>query len=68
MSNPDALYGYYSKCTGEVSCHNLLDPIDGGGKCLVYREQNKITHNKKPLNVVHYIQIEDIEELLNSIF
>jgi hypothetical protein len=67
MTNPDALANYYDKRVREISCHNLLDTVDGGSKCLYYREQNQIMYEGQLLNVVHYIQIEDIDELLKSI-
>jgi hypothetical protein len=68
MKNPDALQHYYAQRVAEVSCKNLLDPIDGGGKCMIYREHNKIEYNKEELNVVHYVKIADIEELLESLY
>ena len=68
MNNPDALHQYYSQAVSEVSSKNLLDPEHGGGRCLVYREHNKITIGKEPSNVVHYVKIDDMDELLESIY
>lgn len=68
MKNPDALFNYYARRVTEVSSKNLLDPEDGGGKCLMFREQNKVEIKKREVNVVHYIKIDDMEELLSSIY
>jgi hypothetical protein len=68
MNRPDSLFKYYSKRVNDVSCANLLDPEDGGGKCLIYREHNKFQIDNRMLNIVHYVKIGEMEELLDTIY
>jgi hypothetical protein len=68
MKKPEVLNKYYSQQLQERSCSDLLDLEDGGGKCLIYREQDKFIISKKTFNVMHYIKIDDMQELLNSIY
>lgn len=58
---------FYARKGVQASSLNLLDFKDGGSECLIYREQSKIVHRGASLNVVHFIDIEDIQQLLGSI-
>ena len=67
MKNPDKLERMYANCVQEVSSKNLLDIKDGGCSHLSYREHSKIRHEGKELQIVHFIQICDIERLKESL-
>ena len=56
----------YFKSIKEISCKNLLDPPDGGCGFLNYRELNKVKVRGKELNIMHYVVIKRIEELIQS--
>ena len=58
---------YYDKCVSRVTSENLLDIKDGGSKCLFYREHNKIIKNKVTTKTAHFVNIEDMESLTNSL-
>lgn len=45
---------------------DLLDFADGGASSIYYREHNKVVHNKQYLHIVHFVQIRDVESMLNS--
>ena len=62
---PEQRDEYYSKCVSEVSSKNLLDVRDGGGKHLVYREQNKIKQKDKFMSIMHYVHIGDIDGMVS---
>jgi hypothetical protein len=63
----DDLEDMYLKSIKEISCKNLLDPSDGGCGFLNYRELNKIKVRNKELDIMHYIVITKIENLIESI-
>lgn len=65
-SNND-LEDMYLKSIKEISCKNLLDPADGGSGFLNYRELNKIKVRNKELDIMHYIIISRVENLIESI-
>lgn len=65
--DPDKLRAMYDNLVKEVSSKNLLDIKDGGGQCLVYREHNKIKKNDSMLNIMHFVQMNDMEHLTGSI-
>lgn len=67
LKNPDKLDRMYKNTPSEVSSKNLLDLRDGGSARLMYREQNKLKQNDKFLNVMHFIQIGDMQVLLDSL-
>lgn len=58
---------YYKQRGPQASSLNLLDIKDGGSKCLVYREHNKIKYGGKMHNIVHFVNLEDMGRLLESI-
>lgn len=47
-----------------TSTKSLLDYVDGGGRCLMYREHNKMKTNGRMLSIVHYVTISAEETLL----
>lgn len=67
QNDPAKLDQYYHRCTGEISTKSLLDFQDSGSQHLFYREHNKVKHNEQMLNVAHFVCIEDMEELINSL-
>jgi hypothetical protein len=68
FNHPDKLNTMYRMQVEEVSSKNLLDARDGGCGGLAYREHNKINRsNGSVLTVMHYVTIEPIEVLLDSI-
>lgn len=58
---------YYDKCISRVTSKNLLDIKDGGSECLFYREHNKVIKNEVTTKTAHFINIEDMELLTNSL-
>ena len=64
--NPEKLDELYKKQIMEVSAENLLDPPHGG-KHLFYREHNKVQQDGSQLNIVHYVNMNDIEKLCESL-
>ena len=65
--NPAKLAQYYKGRIEEVSSKNLLDFKDGGCGHLNYREHNKVKKNDEFINIMHYVQIEDVEKLNSSL-
>ena len=66
--NPQALEKWYKAQVYEVSSKNLLDIQDGGSAHLSYREHNKIKKNDTMLNIMHFVSIDDMEILNDSLF
>jgi hypothetical protein len=66
FKNPDKLERMYQNCVQEVSSKNLLDLEDGGSQHLVYREQNKVQQGERLLNLLHFVNIGDIDTLNQS--
>lgn len=60
-------YEFYKLKGTQASSKNLLDIKDGGSGSLAYREHNKINHKNHQLSVVHFVNIESIEHLIDSI-
>jgi len=56
---------YYSVFKNGASTMNLLDVVDGGSECLMYREHSKIRYadDDGPITIIHLIQIRDIRAL-----
>ena len=67
LRNPEKLELMYKNTPSEVSSINLLDLKDGVSGRLMYREHNKLKQNDKLLNVMHFIQIGDMQTLLDSL-
>lgn len=65
--NPARLQMYYQGKTCEVSSKCLLDVKDGGSKYLHYREHNKTKNEGEVINMMHYIIIQDMEDLENEL-
>ncbi len=66
--NPEKLEHLYKQCVQEVSSQNLLDLQDGGSGSMVYREHSKVKQNDKLLNIVHFVHIAAVEELMNTMY
>lgn len=49
------------------SLRMLLDIKDGGSKYLAFRQYSKVRKNKKVLNVVHFMEIKDMEDLMQTL-
>jgi hypothetical protein len=58
---------YYGKLDREVTIKNLLDIKDGGSEWLAFKQYSKSKKDKKTLNVIHYVEIKKIEDLLISL-
>lgn len=65
--DPDQLENLYRNMIQEVSSRNLLDLKDGGSEHLSYRELNKIKKGEKLLNIMHFVNIDKMEKLTNSL-
>lgn len=66
-NNPNKLDALYKMTIEEVSSKNLLDVQDGGSGSLSYREHNKVKRGDTFLNIMHYVNIEPMETLLESL-
>lgn len=66
--DPQTLEKWYKSQVYEISSRNLLDIPDGGCAHLSYREHNKIKKNDTLLNIMHFVSIDDIGMLNNSLF
>lgn len=58
---------WYEKNEPEPSLKMLLDIKDGGGQFLAFRQYSKVRKNKKVLNVVHFMEIKDMENLTKTL-
>jgi hypothetical protein len=67
MEDPAKLDAMYKALVQEVSSKNLLDVRDGGCGSLRYREHNKIKYNGKLLNVMHFVNMDAMEHLTDSL-
>ena len=67
QQNAAKIESYYKGRMVEVSSKNLLDPIDGGGQYLYYKEHNKIKQNGETINLMHYVVIKDMSELTDTL-
>jgi hypothetical protein len=65
--DPDKLESLYRGTVQEKTSKNLLDFADGGSECLSYRELNKVKKRDQLLNIMHFINIDKIEKLTNTI-
>ena len=48
-------------------CKSLLDIVDIGGECLMVTSQSKMHYNSRSFYAVHFVSINDIKVLENSI-
>jgi len=67
IKNPNKLEHLYQQCVPEVSSKNLLDLKDGGASHLSYREHSELMHEGKKLQLVHFMQIYDIDRLTDTL-
>lgn len=51
-----------------ISSMSLLDIKDGGSKSLSYREFNKVKSEENIITIAHYVIINDISNLENSLY
>jgi hypothetical protein len=65
--NPKKLNSQYKAYKGEISSKLLLDHADGGCGAVFYREHNKVNKDGKTINMMHYVNIDRIERLKESI-
>jgi hypothetical protein len=66
LTNPEKLEHMYDQCVQEVSSKNLLDIPDGCAH-LTYREHSEVLHDDKKLHIIHFVQICDVGDLLESL-
>jgi len=58
---------YHEKTKKPPTAENLLDEAEGGSGYLRFREYNKIKEGDKVNNIVHYVEIMTVEELMESL-
>lgn len=46
-----------------LTLKNILDHEDGGIEWIAFRQFGKASKNKKPVNIIHFVEIKTIEEL-----
>lgn len=46
---------------------NILDIKDGGCKWLAFRQHSKAKYNNKNLNLIHFVEMKPIEDLIESL-
>ena len=46
-----------------LTLKNILDHKDGGVEWIAFRQFGKAKHNKKPVNIINFVEIKTIEEL-----
>jgi len=57
---------YYEKTKKPPTAENLLNQDDGGSGYLRFREYNKVKEGDKVNNIVHYVEIMTVEEMMES--
>ncbi len=67
LNDPEKLDAYYKKGVLPACSKNLLDIKDGGSMYLSFREHNKMKRNGEFLNVIHFVNLADIEDLKNTL-
>jgi len=58
---------YYKKTKKPPTAENLLDEEDGGSRYLRFLEYNKVKEKDKVNNIVHYVEIMTMEEMMESL-
>lgn len=64
---PDKLDAQYQKCVRRVTSENLLDVPDGGSRYLSFREHNKMKRADTWLNLIHFVNVMDVDFLTESL-
>jgi hypothetical protein len=64
---PTEKENWYRKNEPTPSIHNLLDIKDGGSQWLAFRQYNKIKKGNRSLNLIHFFEIADWDEMLDSL-
>jgi hypothetical protein len=67
MENLTKLEKINAKTKKEVSSKNLIDIADGGSEFLNYRELDKVIVNNKELSIMHYVVINRMQKLEESL-
>jgi hypothetical protein len=63
---PDQQEQWYEQNQAPPTLLNLLDIRDGGSQYLAFRQYSKVRKNRKILNVIHFMEIKDMDELLHT--
>lgn len=63
---PEEQKAWYDENEPTQSITNILDIKDGGSEWLAFRQYGKVRKEKTTLNVVHFVEIKPIEQLLAS--
>lgn len=58
---------YYEGLPDTPNINRLRDISEGGGESIKFREHNKIYQDQESLEVYHYVHIDDISRLKNSL-
>src|SRR5581483_11801117 len=64
---PEKSFDLEEKKPNPLTLKNILEYKDGGIEWLAFRQFGKAKKNKKPVNIVHFVEIKTIEELEKSI-
>lgn len=67
FKDPAKLEALYKTQLSEVSSKNLLDVKDGGIGSMAYREHNKVQRGSQLLNIMHYVNIDSMESLVEGL-
>ena len=59
---------YYQSLKFPVTAKNLTDIKDGGSACILFNQYSKVTLNQLLANGIHFVRIEDISVLEDSMF
>lgn len=66
-NDPRKLDAWYKQMVEEVTSKCLLNAKEGGSGSLIYRETSKIQKDDKTINLIHYVCIETMESLIESL-
>lgn len=58
---------WYEENEPTPSLRMLLDIKDGGSSYLAFRQYSKVRKNKKILNVVHFVEVKDMQDLTQTL-
>ena len=50
-----------------ITGKNLLDSCDGGSSYIRFRQHNRVKRNNQYINIIHFVEIGTIENLIDSL-
>ena len=63
---PSKMEDLESNKSNPLTVKNILDLKDGGIEWIAFRQFAKAKKNKKTVNIIHFVEIKTIEELVDS--